>query len=155
MNQLREICRVITVVENATKKIECTPNHVNEMKKAKKDDITLFDGFLPRTQDVIDAYKERYGCTRYEARNAFKDASDQEYVSTFNTEYIVDPDKKFNTYVEVNSSGRTLNSTIFKIPTGRYNTWLKDNSSLMNFLFGSGITAVLAIAGFILNRIYG
>lgn len=155
MNQLREICRIIKIVEEESKRIEDNPEHVKRMKKVHIDKATIFDGFLPRTHDVIDLYRKRYDCTRYQARNAFKDAADEKYISTFDEDYKIDHEWQFRKYVEVNPSGRTLNSTVFKIPTGRYNTWLNNNGSLVNFLLGGGAGIVISILGLAAKAIWG
>lgn len=157
MNQLREVCRMIEVIQDETIKLEAARAGIEDIKKESlKEKKDLFDYFLPRTQTVIAEYETRYKCTNYQARSAFKDAvtAEEKYVSTYNDDYKEMPDYPFADYVEVNPSGRVLNSKIFKvIPTGRYNKWLGDHNHLVTFVFGSGVGAVLAVLSFIIKAV--
>lgn len=155
MNQLKEICRIIDVIQDESVKLEKNRAGKGNLEKAAKtENKELFDYFIPRTQIVIAEYERRYKCTNYQARNAFKDAvsAKEKYVSTYDENYKESPDAPFATYVEVTPAGRTLNSKILlRVPASRYNKWLGDHSNLVTFVFGSGVGAVLATGGFIVS----
>lgn len=159
MNQLREICRVINIIDDETKKLEKARAgaDIDEIeKKVKNTKTSLFDYFVPQTKDIIKEYEKRYKCTNYQARSAFKDAaaSKEKYISTFDKLANPKPGKYFAKYAEVTPEGRKLNSTVLKVPTGRYNAWLKDNSSITKVIFGSGLTALVVVVGMVINAIY-
>lgn len=157
MNQLKEICRIMDVIQDETVKLEMGRATEKDIEKAAKSEKKeLLDYFIPRTQAVIAEYERRYRCTNYQARNAFKDAvaAREKYVSTYDKDYKDARSTPFAEYVEVNPAGRTLNSKVFLvIPTGRYDRWLRDHNSLVAFVFGSGVGAVIAVSGYIINAI--
>lgn len=145
MDQLKDICRLIVIIEEETKKLET-------QKKRKKSNvdtpeaevIELFDSLFPYTSHVITEFSKKHSCTEYQARQVMIDAvnADERYVETFGVDYEPRADRFFSDYVQVTSAGRTLNGKTLRIPTGLYNKWLEDNDRIVAVLLGGGITAI-------------
>jgi hypothetical protein len=150
MNQLKDICRMIKVIEERTEQLE----KVKLDPKIKNVD-KIFETLWPRITDVQENFKKKHNCSKSRAVNAYNDAIKGDYIKPIKNFKKANEKYAFDRYVTVNTSGRKLNSTVGKIPTGRYNKWLEDNSSFMNFLFGSAVTAIVTIVGLVLNAIYG
>lgn len=147
MNQLKDICRYIKLVERLKASLETEDGKLHDFK----DLDSLMDGFYPSISQVQKEFMSTYTCGRSRSVAAYQDALAGDFIKT------LPGSSKFKTpkYVEVTTLGRKLNSTSFKAPTGRYNIWLQEHTDLAKYAGGLVSGLLIAAAGVFIKQAVG
>lgn len=140
MSQIKDMYRMVLIVQERANELEKEREKLN----TKESIAHILNNLGPKIHDVEEKYCSKYNCTRTKANAVYSDAVVGKYLKELKKKI-----GKYNLpyFVSVTSEGRNLTNKDFAMPTGRWNIWLSQNSSLTSFLTGSLFTLLL---GFII-----
>jgi len=128
MSQLKEMHKIVSIVESRVEKLEEENNidiPTDNLEDERKTLIAILENMYPKIEDIKSDFRTKYDCNKTRANNAYKDAVKEKYLNEM--------PRKVGTievphFVIVTTEGRKLTSRDF----GTYTLSTRMKQGLVN-----------------------